>query len=100
MGIIFHKVVAKHHVTMYNVTSSYNVGNLKKGEQDMENNLRGAVLTKYSNITCFAKALNWDRKKASRIVNRVQKPSADDMEQMAKCLEIHDADSFVHLFLP
>ena len=76
------------------------MGNLKKGEQDMENNLRGAVLTKYPKITCFAKAMNWDRKKASRIVNRIQKPSADDMEKMAKCLEIHDADSFVHIFLP
>ena len=72
----------------------------QKGEKRMENNLRGAVLSKYQNITCFAKALNWDRKKASRIVNRVQKPSADDMEQMAKCLNVQDAESFVLLFLP
>ena len=66
----------------------------------MENTLRGAVLTKFPNITCFASELGWDRKKASRIVNRIQKPSADDMEQMAKILDIRDSDSFVHIFLP
>ena len=66
----------------------------------MENSMRGAVLTKFQSITDFANAMKWDRKKASRIVNRVQKPSADDMEQMAACLGIQDADSFVHIFLP
>ena len=66
----------------------------------MENSMRGAVLTKFQSITAFAAAMNWDRKKASRIVNRVQKPSADDMEQMAACLGIQDAVSFVHIFLP
>ena len=66
----------------------------------MENNLRGLVMTKYPNITSFAKAMKWDRKKASRIVNRVQKPTASDMEQMAECLDIHDANTFVHIFLP
>ena len=66
----------------------------------MENQLRGAVLTKFPSITSFADAMKWDRKKASRIVNRVQKPTADDMEQMAQCLDIKDAVSFVHIFLP
>jgi len=66
----------------------------------MENRLRGAVLTKFVSISAFARAMRWDRKKASRIVNYVQKPTADDMEQMAQCLEINDADSFVHIFLP
>ena len=66
----------------------------------MENELRGAVLTKYSSIKSFADALEWDRKKASRIVNRVQKPTADDMEKMALCLNIHDPNAFVRIFLP
>lgn len=66
----------------------------------MENQLRGAVLAKFPNITAFAKAMKWDRKKASRIVNRVQKPSANDMEQMARELDVRDCDSFVHIFLP
>ena len=66
----------------------------------MENQLRGAVLTKFPSISCFAKEMNWDRKKASRIINRIQKPSADDMEQMAKILGVNDSDSFVRIFLP
>ncbi|MBP5442273.1 MAG: hypothetical protein J6Y60_03450 [Treponema sp.] len=66
----------------------------------MENRLRGAVLAKFPNISEFAKAMEWDRKKASRIVNRQQLPSANDMEQMSKCLDIKDADSFVRIFLP
>ena len=66
----------------------------------MENTLRGKVLTKFSSITDFATAMHWDRKKASRIVNRVQKPSADDMEDMAKVLDIHDCKTFIDVFLP
>ena len=67
----------------------------------MDNNtLRGAVLAKFRNIQCFADALGWDRKKASRIVNRQQLPSAKDMDQMTDFLEIDNADDFVHIFLP
>lgn len=66
----------------------------------MTNELRGAVLSKYPSITAFAEAMKWDRKKASRIVNRVQTPSVDDMYQMADLLGITDCDSFVHIFLP
>ena len=66
----------------------------------MDNQLRGVVLAKFRSITSFADAMEWDRKKASRIVNRIQKPTADDMEQMAQCLDIRDAESFVHIFLP
>lgn len=66
----------------------------------MENRLRGAVLAKFPNISSFANAMHWDRKKASRIVNRQQLPSAKDMEQMADELDIRNADDFVHIFLP
>ena len=66
----------------------------------MDNALRGAVLTKYPSIKSFGDAMEWDRKKASRIVNRVQKPSADDMEKMAKVLEVDSPASFVRIFLP
>ena len=66
----------------------------------MENRLRGAVLAKFANITCFANAMGWDRKKASRIVNRQQLPSAKDMDQMSDCLDIRNADDFVRIFLP
>ena len=66
----------------------------------MENTLRGAVLAKFRDITSFANALGWDRKKASRIVNRQQLPSAKDMDQMSDCLDIRNADDFVRIFLP
>lgn len=66
----------------------------------MANELRGAVLAKYPNISAFAKALEWDRKKASRIVNRVQNPSVDDMYKMSTLLDVNDAESFVRIFLP
>ena len=66
----------------------------------MENSLRGLVLSKFRSIAAFARAMKWDRKKASRIVNRQQLPTAKDMEQMAICLEIRDAESFVRVFLP
>lgn len=66
----------------------------------MENRLRGEVLAKFTSITSFAKALKWDRKKASRIVNRIQRPTVDDLEQMSECLGIHDSESFMRIFLP
>ena len=66
----------------------------------MENKLRGAVLSNYRSITEFAKAMNWDRKKASRIVNHVQYPSVDDMCCMAGVLGVTDGDRFVEIFLP
>lgn len=64
------------------------------------NELRGIVLSKFFSISNFARAMDWDRKKASRIVNNKQRPNADEMEQMAKRLEIQDVYSFVHIFLP
>ena len=68
--------------------------------QNEGNQLRGIVFERFSNISSFAKAMNWDRKKASRIINMQQKPSAADMEQMAMCLGVKDVYSFVHIFLP
>ena len=66
----------------------------------MENALRGAVLAKYPSIKAFSDSMKWDRKKGSRIVNRVQKPTADDMEKMAILLNVQDADSFIRIFFP
>lgn len=66
----------------------------------MVNALRGIVLSQFQSITDFAKELKWDRKKASRIINQVQRPTADDMEQMASLLHIDDAVTFVHIFFP
>ena len=66
----------------------------------MENQIRGAVFSKYKDITAFANDIGWQRKKASRIVNGIQSPSAKDMEQIADCLGIMDADKFISIFFP
>lgn len=66
----------------------------------MENELLSSILAKYRNISNFARAIGWDRKKASRVANRVQLPTANDMEQMAVALDVQDSDTFVRLFLP
>ena len=66
----------------------------------MSNQIRGLVFTKYDSISAFAEGMNWGRQKASRIVNGKQMPTVNDMEQMAECLDIRDADSFVHIFFP
>ena len=66
----------------------------------MENKIRGAVFSKFSSITSFADAIGWSRNKASRILNGIQEPSASDVEQMAMCLNVLDAATFVSIFFP
>lgn len=66
----------------------------------MENPIRGAVFSKFPSILAFAKAIGWKRTKASRIVNGVQRPTVDDAERIAECLEIADAGTFVSIFFP
>lgn len=66
----------------------------------MLNELKGAVVARFGTITAFANALNWDRKKASRIVNRVQTPTVNDLYTMAKALNVNDSETFVRIFLP
>lgn len=66
----------------------------------MENHIRGIVFSMFSSISSFANAIGWKRNKASRIVNGIQEPSVEDMEAMAKCLNISDAATFVSIFFP
>ena len=64
----------------------------------MGNRLREEVTAKFGTIADFAKAMNWEWKKASNIINRVQSPTVVEMEEMADCLGIKDADSFIKIF--
>ena len=66
----------------------------------MENQIRGAVFSKFPSVLAFAEAIGWKRNKASRIVNGTQKPNADEIEQIASCLGIADADVFLSVFFP
>ena len=64
------------------------------------NELRGLVLAKYPSITAFAEAIGWNRLKASRIVNRIQRPLATEMVVMATLLGVKDDSTFVRVFFP
>ena len=66
----------------------------------MPNRLRGAIFSRFSTILSFADAIGWNRQKASRIVNGLQRPTASEMEEMAKCLGIEDSDEFMKIFFP
>lgn len=59
---------------------------------------RGLVLSKYKSISEFAQAVGWSRNKASRIVNGIQEPDANDMEIMAKALDIRTPERFMDIF--
>lgn len=59
---------------------------------------RSLVLGKYKSIAEFADAIGWSRNKASRIVNGVQEPDANEMEQMAELFGIKTAEQFMNIF--
>lgn len=64
------------------------------------NDLRGAVFSKFQSIAAFSRAMNWDRPKASRIVNRRVRPTANEMEKMAEVLGITEEATFIRIFFP
>jgi len=66
----------------------------------MPNKLRGAIFSRFPNVSAFADAIGWNRQKASRIANGLQRPTAPEMEEIAKCLGINDPDEFMSVFFP
>ena len=50
---------------------------------------RGVVYSKYKSIAEFASCIGWTRQKATNIVNGVQEPSLDDVDKMAKALDLN-----------
>ena len=65
-----------------------------------EMTLRGKVLSRYKTVSDFAEAIGWSRNKASRIVNGVQEPDTNEMQQLAELLQISTAEDFTALFFP
>lgn len=49
---------------------------------------RGVVYSKYKSIADFANAIGWTRQKGTNIVNGVTEPSLDDVDKMAKALDM------------
>ena len=66
----------------------------------MEMTLRGVILQKYPSATAFGKAMGWDRKKASDILNGRRQPNADEMILIAKDVGVTEAKAFMSLFFP
>lgn len=60
--------------------------------------LRGLALSKYRTIGEFATAIGWQRQKASRVLCGKQDPTAADMQELVKCLDINTQDMFLNIF--
>ena len=63
-------------------------------------NLRGVILQKYPSATAFGKAMGWDRKKASDIMNGRRQPTADEMVLIANDVGITESKTFMSIFFP
>lgn len=61
-------------------------------------NLYGMVMSQYRTISAFAEAVGWKRGKATRILNGIQEPDANDMCAMANALHITSQQQFMDLF--
>jgi predicted transcriptional regulator len=61
-------------------------------------NLRGCILSNYKTIGEFAKAANWSRSKAARIINGQQHPDVEDIHKLVNMLNINDSDVFMQIF--
>lgn len=66
----------------------------------MELKLRGVILQKYPSASAFGRAMGWDRKKASDIMNGRRQPTADEMVMIANDVGITEAGAFMSLFFP
>lgn len=60
---------------------------------------RGLVVSKYGNISNFAKAIGWSYRKANDIVNDRQQANATEIDQMAAALGIELPAAFAEIFL-
>lgn len=60
--------------------------------------LRGLIMSKYKTITEFSEAIGWKRNKASRIVNGIQDPDIQDIEDLTRILEIESPEVFMRIF--
>ena len=62
--------------------------------------LKGVVLSKYDSVQKFAQAIGWNRNKAIRILNGIQRITAKDIDEIASILDISSSDTFMQLFFP
>lgn len=50
--------------------------------------LKGLAISQFGSCTNFAKAMNWNRSKAARILNKEQDPTLSDIDKIVKKMNI------------
>jgi len=63
-------------------------------------NIKDIALNKFKTVGEFAKQMEWSRSKASRILNGIQEPDSEEVELLAKRLEIQSQEEFMQIFFP
>ena len=63
-----------------------------------ENNLRGRIVSMYTSVLNFAKAVQWSSRKTYDIVNGKQEPTAKDIEVMCSALNVQIPEDMRALF--
>lgn len=66
----------------------------------MQATIRGCILGKFPSISAFATAAGLERRRASKIINGQLRPTADEMETIARLTDIGDQSTFMSLFFP
>ncbi len=54
----------------------------------MENLFRGAVYSKFKSVSAFSACIGWGRQKTANIVNGISEPTIDDLDKIAKTLNL------------
>lgn len=60
--------------------------------------LRGKIISMYRTLLNFASAVNWSSRKTYDIVNGKQEPTAKDIEDMCKALNVQIPEEMRELF--
>lgn len=60
--------------------------------------LRGRIISMYRSLLKFARALGWSSRKTYDIVNGKQEPTAKDIEEMCRALQVEIPDDMRQLF--
>jgi plasmid maintenance system antidote protein VapI len=61
--------------------------------------LRGIAFSKYPNITKLAEKMGWSRQKTTRIINRVQEPTEDEMVKLVEAFDV-SPELIMSIFFP
>ena len=69
------------------------------GETKVSMTFRGVVYSKFKSIAAFSDSIGWTRQKGTNIVNGTTEPSLDDVDKMAKALDLPFEET-AKFFLP